>query len=150
MVITFFGESCTGKSTVADHVKAELAADLFSGKDYLRLAKNPAEAQALFTKHLLDHQDTADVVVYVVSEKEHLAFLPPKAIRVLFTADIQTIKERFAKRMNGNLPAPVAAMLERKHGAFDSEQRHLSFDTSRPDAEGIARAITEYCRNGVK
>lgn len=39
MVIALIGESCTGKSTLAGMLKEKLGALVFSGKDYLRLAK---------------------------------------------------------------------------------------------------------------
>ena len=39
MLIGMIGESCTGKSTLADRLKAQLNAEVFTGKDYLRLAK---------------------------------------------------------------------------------------------------------------
>ncbi len=41
--------------------------------------------------------------------------LPDGAIRILVKADLETIKERFRARMHGDLPAPVALMLERRH-----------------------------------
>lgn len=40
MLITIFGESCTGKSTLADALKERTGAQVYSGKDYLRLAKS--------------------------------------------------------------------------------------------------------------
>ena len=40
MVIGIFGESCTGKSTLAEKLKTQLDAEVYTGKDYLRLAKN--------------------------------------------------------------------------------------------------------------
>lgn len=36
MVIGLFGESCTGKSAVADALRTALGADVYTGKDYLR------------------------------------------------------------------------------------------------------------------
>ena len=40
MVIGIFGESCTGKTTLANAIKEKLGGEVFSGKDYLRLSKN--------------------------------------------------------------------------------------------------------------
>lgn len=45
MVIGLFGESCTGKSSVAELLKKQLGAQFYSGKDYLRLVKNPPDAR---------------------------------------------------------------------------------------------------------
>lgn len=53
-------------------------------------------------------------IAYVISQKELLTLLQDKATRILVTADLDMIKERFAQRMNRELPVPVAAMLERK------------------------------------
>ena len=46
MVIGIFGESCTGKSTLAERISAGLSCEVFTGKDYLRLAKNENIANA--------------------------------------------------------------------------------------------------------
>ena len=121
MLIVIFGESCTGKSTLANRLTAEIPSQIMTGKDYLRLAKNEQAAKKLFTKKL-SASVAGDNMIYVVSEKEHLSLVPEGAVRILVTADIDLIKERFAMRMGGNLPTPVAAMLERKHGMFDSER----------------------------
>lgn len=42
MVIGIFGESCVGKSTLAELLKEKIDAQVYSGKDYLRLNKNDA------------------------------------------------------------------------------------------------------------
>lgn len=120
MVIGIIGESCVGKSTLASMLKDELGAEVITGKDYLRLAKNEEIAKKLFEKKLAEAQ-TGEHIVYVISEREHLSFLPKGAVRVLLTADLPLILERFAVRMRGNLPEPVRQMLEKKHGLFDQE-----------------------------
>ncbi|MDD7771228.1 MAG: hypothetical protein PT958_00460 [Firmicutes bacterium] len=100
MVIGIIGESCTGKSTLADKLKSLLGAEVYTGKDYLRLAKNEAIAKKLFQKKLDDAVSGAHIV-YVISEKEHLPLLPDGAFRVLVTADLDVFKERFAQRSMG-------------------------------------------------
>ena len=45
MLIAIIGESCTGKSTLADKLKQDFNAAVYTGKDYLRLAKSPSEAE---------------------------------------------------------------------------------------------------------
>ena len=120
MVIGIFGESCTGKSTLAEKIAAALPCEVFTGKDYLRLAKNENTARAMFQKKLRAAL-TGDHVIYVISEREHLPLLPEGAVRILVTADLELIKARFAQRMRGTLPGPVAAMLEKKHGCFHRE-----------------------------
>lgn len=105
MVIGIIGESCTGKSTLADQLKRALQAQVFTGKDYLRLAKGEALAQNLFRKKL-EEAAPDEHILYVVSEAEHLQLLPENATRILVTADLETIKERFARRMRGNMARP--------------------------------------------
>ncbi len=105
MVIGIFGESCTGKSTLAEKIAASIPCEVFTGKDYLRLAKNENIAKTLFQKKLRDAMD-GENIIYIISEKEHLPLLPEGALRILLTADLELIKSRFALRMRGNLPAP--------------------------------------------
>ena len=110
MVIGIFGESCTGKSMLADKLKESINAQVYTGRDYLRMEKNEAAAMQSFQKKLYQAVN-GENIIYVISEKEHLPLLPDGSIRVLVTADLEIIKTRFAARMHGNLPAPVAAML---------------------------------------
>lgn len=121
MVIGIFGESCVGKSTLADSLQKRCGAEIYTGKDYLRLAKNEAAAKRQFMQ-MLEDAVSGMHIIYVISEKEHLSLLPDAALRILVTADLGVIEKRFAERMGGKLPEPVKAMLERKHGTFDSEK----------------------------
>jgi len=59
------------------------------------------------------------------------------------TADLEVIKSRFAQRMRGNLPAPVAAMLEKKHGCFDAEPHDIHVISGETDLDAVCR---EICR----
>ena len=140
MVICLFGENCTGKSSIANELKTRLNAELVSGKDYLRLAKNETDAKAVFSAQLADRM-TSGNLVYVVSEPEQLALLPAGCLRVLVTAELPVIKQRFAARMGGRLPAPVAAMLERKHGLFDPIPHDLHIHTADTTAAEAAGKI---------
>ena len=132
MVIAIIGESCTGKSTLAKSLREALRGEVFSGKDYLRLAKDEAQAACLFAERLKASVAGKPPLIYVVSEREQLGLLPTGAVRVLMTCDLQTIKERFSERMQGTLPPPVAAMLEKKHGLFDA----VAYDLQINGAEG--------------
>lgn len=140
MVIGIIGESCTGKSTLAEKLKSMLNAEVYTGKDYLRLAKNEAIAKKLFQKKLED-AISGTHIIYVISEKEHLPLLPDKAYRVLVTADLCVIKDRFAQRMRGTLPAPVATMLEKKHGCFNAEKYDVHITSDRDDFEQACLSI---------
>lgn len=145
MVIGLFGESCTGKSAVADALKAALAADVYTGRDYLRMDKQEALARRKFQAFLADKAGAAEAVVYVASEKEQLSLLPDSCFRVLMTADLALIQERFSRRTGGVLPPPVAAMLERRHGAFDAEPCDLHVVSGQQSVEEICASILAAC-----
>ena len=140
MVIGIFGESCTGKSTLAEKLAASLNCEVFTGKDYLRLAKNENIAKVMFQKKL-NAAVNGENIIYVISEKEHLPLLPNGAFRILVTADLELIKSRFAKRMRGNLPASVAAMLEKKHGCFDAEPYDIHVVSGETDLDAVVEQI---------
>lgn len=140
MVIGIFGESCTGKSTLADKIAACLTCEIVTGNDWLRLAKNENIARAMFRKKLAAAVN-GEHIIYVISEKEHLPLLPEGALRILVTADLELIKSRFAQRMRGSLPAPVATMLEKKHGCFDAEPHDLHVVSGETDLEEICACI---------
>jgi len=80
-------------------------------------------------------------IIYVISEKEHLSLLPEGALRILVTADLELIMSRFAQRMRGNLPEPVAAMLEKKHGCFDAEQYDIHVVSEETDLDAVVTQI---------
>ena len=143
MVIGIFGESCTGKSTLAERLKGMLNAEVYAGKDYLRFVKNENMAKKLFRKEL-EAAVSGKHIIYVISELEHLPLLPEGALRVLVTADLELIKARFAGRMKGNLPAAVAAMLERKHGSFDGEAHHLHVASGETDLDALCHQIVQW------
>ena len=148
MIIGIIGENCSGKSTLAEKIKAEFGAEIVTGKDYLRMAKSESEAVSLF-REKLRRAVSGDNIIYVISDPEHVKLLPDGAIRILVTADLETIKERFRARMRGNLPAPVALMLERKHGMFDSGEYDYRFDGATGDAESFCEVLKNVMRDSV-
>ena len=79
MVIGIFGESCTGKSTLAEKIAASFPCEIYTGKDYLRLAKNESIAKGMFQKKL-EAAVSGGNIIYVIAEKEHLALLPEGAL----------------------------------------------------------------------
>ena len=142
MVIGIFGENCTGKSTLAEKLADSIPCEVFTGKDYLRLAKNENIAKAMFRKKL-DAARTGENIIYVISEREHLPLLPQGALRILVTADLELIKSRFAQRMRGNLPAPIAAMLEQKHGCFNAESHDFHVISGETDLDALCAEIRQ-------
>ena len=145
MVIGIFGESCTGKSTLAEKISASISCEVFTGKDYLRFAKNENIAKVMFQKKLNAAVD-GENIIYVISEKEHLPLLPEGALRILVTADLELIKSRFSQRMRGNLPAPVATMLEKKHGCFDAQPHDIHVISGETDLDEVCKQIIAKSR----
>ena len=145
MVIGIIGENCTGKSTLAAEIQQRIGGEIVTGKDYLRLAKSESMAAALF-KRKLSGAVTGENVLYVISEPEQVNLLPEGALRILVKADFEEIKERFKARMRGNLPAPVAQMLERKHGCFDDGAYAYTFDSSHDDMIAFCHRLTADLR----
>ena len=127
MLVAIIGENCVGKSTLAQKINERLNAKIYTGKDYLRLEKNPAVAEKSF-KELLNNALLGDNVIYIITEKEHLNLLPKGAFKILLTAELSVIKQRFKERMRGNLPLPVEKMLESKHGIYDNLQCDLKLN----------------------
>ena len=140
MVIGIIGENCSGKSTLAESIQKELGGEIVTGKDYLRLAKSESEARVVFQQKLKNAVSGSNVI-YVISEPEQLSLLPEEAVRILVHADLDTIKARFRNRMHGNLPAPVAEMLEKKHGIFDGGDYDYRFDGVSGDPAALCEAL---------
>ena len=127
MLIAIIGENCVGKSTLANKLNETLGAKIYSGKDYLRLEKNPSAAAETFKK-MLGESVTGENIIYLITEKEHIDLLPNDAFRIVLTAELAIKKERFKERMRGILPPPVEEMLEAKHGMFDDLTCELKLD----------------------
>lgn len=53
MIYCFMGASCTGKTTIVQELQTKYNLKVYNGKDYLRLAKNPAEAETAFKETLI-------------------------------------------------------------------------------------------------
>lgn len=142
MVIGIFGESCTGKTTLANLLHQAIGGELYTGKDYLRLAKNQSVAARLFERKLREAV-SGEHIIYVITEKAHMTMLPQGAIRILTTADLDQIKERFSQRLQGPLPSAVESMLERKHGCFDDETYDLRCDSGVHTPDEICAKIQQ-------
>ncbi|SFB03210.1 hypothetical protein [Clostridium frigidicarnis] len=150
MLFIFMGPSCTGKSTVAEELSKLTPSEIFSGKDYLRLAKNENEAWKVFNENLSKASEDKDIsnksIIYIVSEKESLSKIEGinNSITVKFASDLDFIKERFAKRMRGNLPSAVEKMIERQVASFDDVESILYVDTTDKNPAEIANTILDY------
>ena len=127
MLIAIIGENCVGKSTLAEKLNETLMGKIYAGKDYLRLEKNPSAAAETF-KGLLKEAVMGDNIIYLITEKEHTDLLPEGAFKIVLTAPLETVKQRFKDRMRGVLPPPVEKMLEAKHGMYDDFPCNMKLD----------------------
>lgn len=137
MLICIFGESCTGKSTLAARLLQRDGGAVYTGKDYLRLARNEAEAREAFRKLLAEAVSGDRLTIFVTTELEGLELLPAGCTRVLVTAPLSLIRERFARRTGGKLPPAVAAMLEKRHGCFDAVPHDFHVESGEADIDAI-------------
>ncbi len=140
MVIGLIGENCSGKPTLAAHIRDVIGAEVVTGRDYLRMAKSEAEARRLFREKLAGAVSGSNII-YVISEPDQLDLLPEGAVRILVSADLDTIKARFRARMCGFLPAPVERMLESKHGMFDDRTYDYRYDGVTGDAAALCERL---------
>ena len=81
-------------------------------------------------KTKLKESVTGDNVINLITEKEHLNLLPEGAFKIVLTAELEVIKERFKERMRGNLPLPLEKMLETKHGMYDNLKCNIKLDSN--------------------
>jgi cytidylate kinase len=138
MVITLFGASCTGKTSVAALIASKLGAKVFNGKDYLKLAKNSLEASKAFKKIL---SESTENLIYVISDLEDYQLVPASAYKVHFWASLETMKNRFAKRINGPVSDPIIKMLQKKSELWKQKAHDLSVNSDETDAEEISKMI---------
>ena len=130
------GQSCTGKSTAAEKLKEQTGAEIFSGKDHLRMAKNEDEAWRIFFDKLSEaasgNNASGESVIYLIAEISQLDRIIDLhgARKVKFTASLDTIKSRFAERMHGRLPSPVEKMLIRQYEEWEPVQADILIDTT--------------------
>jgi nicotinamide riboside kinase len=144
MLYCFMGASCTGKSSAAESAAKKTGAKVYTGKDYLKLAKNAADAQKVY-KELLEQSVLGEAnVIAVISETEDLALVPKGAFKVLFVTEPDIMKQRFSQRMNGHLPPAVETMLERKAAAWGGQSFDMKIESHLHEPDEIADIILEY------
>ena len=144
MVIGMIGENCSGKSTLAASIRDALGAEIISGRDYLRMARSEAEAKRMFREKLAGAVSGRNII-YAISEPDQTELLPEGVVRILVSADLDTIKARFRARMHGSLPAPVERMLESKHGMFDGGHYDYRYDGVHGDAGALCEQLRKRC-----
>ena len=110
------------------------------------MAKSEAEARRLFRKKLAGAVSGGNII-YVISKPDQLDLLPDGAVRILISADLDTIKARFRARMHGVLHAPVERMLESKHGMFDGGVYDYRYDGVHGDTAALCEKLRRIDSN---
>jgi len=148
MLFILMGPSSTGKSSIATELNKELKGEIYTGKDYLRFAKNKNYAWNKFKSELvkISKEDISSSIIYVTTEKEDILKLRDiknaKFIKIL--SDLETLKSRFSKRMGGNLPKSVEEMLKRQLKEWEEVESDLCINTSvKKDKKIIIKEILE-------
>jgi hypothetical protein len=151
MLLAFFGPSCSGKSSVASIIAGRTSAEVWSGRDYLRLATSETEAKQLFVAKLRDASHRAELgagsIIHVVSDPVEAVTVEGCTITAKFAASPEILRERFRKRTGGQLPAGVAEMLDRQLQLARATAADLKFDTSQMHPEIIADAIMVFAQS---
>ena len=145
MLFVFMGPSCSGKSTAGEIVGKRTGAKIYSGKDYLRLAKAEGEAWRVFQEKMVEAagHGKEESLIFVCTEKELFDRISVKEniFTVRFTATPEDIKRRFAERMRGNLPKPLEMMLEKQMHLWEGIEAKLLVNSSSESSEDAAESI---------
>ena len=145
MLYVFMGPSCSGKSTAAEIVGKRTGAQIYSGKDYLRLAKAEGEAWRIFQEKMVEAagHGKEESLIFVCTEKELFDRLSLQEgfFTVRFTAAPEDIKRRFGERMRGNLPKPLEMMLEKQMNLWEEIESRLLVDSSSESPEEAAKRV---------
>ncbi len=95
MRLCFCGPSGSGKNTCAKNIAKQGRWNIYTGKDYLRLAKNEADAWSKFMAQLKEDDAHGMNSIIVITEIEQ--------VRIRFTANEDVLLNRFIARMNNHL-----------------------------------------------
>jgi predicted kinase len=153
VLLVFHGPSCSGKSTVAGIIAQRTGASVWTGSDYLRLAKSEPSAWLQFMTVLERAAAAAvfdsDSVIFVhTGSLPHGRFLPDgPAVRTLrFTAAQEVLEARFAPRVGGRVSPAISAMLARSSETARRTPADEEYDTSVRSAEAIAEELMSSLR----
>ncbi|HBT18693.1 MAG TPA: hypothetical protein DEA52_01400 [Clostridiaceae bacterium] len=81
----------------------------------------------------------------MITEPKELERLPQDASmkKVRFTAEVDHIKDRFKKRMHGQLPPPVEKMIQKQVESFQDLKADLVLNTSEETPEVMVEKLLQ-------
>ena len=151
MLLLLFGPPCSGKSTVAELLSRRTGASVWTGKDYLRLARSEDEAWQEFMRLAEEAAQNPQFgpgsIIFIATEP------PPKSSgfptgpntgRVRLIADLEVLQDRFAPRVNGWISPVITTMLEQLSVRARQEEADLEYDTGREESHRIAEALMAW------
>ena len=151
MLIVIAGERCTGKSALARAILDKIHAELFTGRDYVRLAPTEPEAVDKFQLLLAEKQRSEDYVIFLLTAPDLYNLVPPGSFVVMCRSRLETSKARFARQMpDGVLSPSIAAMLEHQRGSFDHIPHSLTLDTDGADLSLLAVEVLEQAESSIR
>lgn len=148
MFIMFVGPSCGGKSSTAKVFQEKFGLKIYTGKDYLRLAKSETDAWKVFTeicqtakenKQLCSHS-----VIYIASETDKFSDLAKiSSFTVHFDASQEILEKRFAPRTGGFVPPPIKKMIEKQKNNWLAVEADFHIDTTESTADYSAEKVLQ-------
>lgn len=150
MLLIFMGENCTGKTTVSTIFKKKYGLSVYSGKDYLRFAKNENEALIKFNYALSCASSrkclSEKSIIYIMSEKDFISKFKniDDAVLVKFSANLDIIKNRFSKRINSPISKPICTMLEKKNLLWNDVAADTYVDTTKSTPLDVFASICKF------
>ena len=135
MVVVFMGACCTGKSSVAELIRAKNNIQVITGKDYLRLSSDEEEAWRQFLGRIENalHTGSDESMIYILDDADKADdLLSIHGVRcVKFSATLDVIKSRYEARLQGALPDVVVKMLNTQLSAWNRVSCDIVVDSSR-------------------
>lgn len=153
MVLVFYGPSCSGKSSAARSIAERTGATIWTGKDYLRLAKTEPAAWKEFVRLLAraarSSRLSLDSIVFVTTDPatlmRHVGDLGT-VYWVRFDASLETLAKRFALRIGGSVSPPMRTMLERSREATLASPADLLVDSTERTQRSIVEEVLRCCQ----
>ncbi len=142
MVIAIFGESCTGKSTIAECLKGELGARVFPAGITCALRK-PSRKQGRNSKKCWKTAKNRQSTSLAKSRTSgSCQKLPARSRHSGSCADQRAVCKANGRRSS----PPVEKMLKSKHGMFNGEPRDLWIISGEGSAETACEKILAMLR----
>jgi len=153
MLIIFMGQSCSGKNAAANEFRKHCNVTMIKGRDYLSLDPDETTAKKKFIEMMTEAQSNPMLdgsLVYITNSSATPAKLErfEKAVRIRFSADIETIRNRHRERLAGFIPRAIDATIDSQFAVWNSIPADYVVDTSgEHDVEHSAGEVYDYLKS---